>query len=127
MSHQPDMAVLWMATICADLIVLGGWLACASVVIVGVNRRVRRLVATLPPNAPDELGDTRLLGYGASCFAWPIALAFGIYWLQKPATARAGRVCTFIALGHFTAAVLAAIAIVFVLVSMFPSALAPPG
>lgn len=123
MSHEPDMAVLWMATICADMIVLGGWIAAALVVIVGVNRRVRRLTRDLPADAPDELGDLRLVGYAASCFTWLAALGFGIVWLQKPSTARAGRVCIFIGLVHITLAVLAAIAIVLVLVAMFPTAL----
>ncbi|MCC7541241.1 MAG: hypothetical protein IT379_33800 [Deltaproteobacteria bacterium] len=68
----------------------------------------------------------RLLGYAASCITWPAAIGFGLFWLQKPATVRAGRVCMFIALAHFTLAVIAAILIVFALVAWFPSALVPP-
>jgi hypothetical protein len=106
-------AVLLVATIIADVIVLLGCGVAAVIAIRRLNAKVR--AATLP-EAPDP---ARPLLYAASVLFWPLALALGMARLGKPETVRSARVMLFIALGHFVFALVVAIAIVTV-VAVYP-------
>ncbi len=119
---RPDGTTLLLATLAADGIVLASWCVAAFLAVRFINGRVERALAS--PASPSEgVGDVALLLYGASLLFWPAALGIGMYHLGRPASARVGRNCLFIALGHFTLAVLAAIAIVTGLAIFAPSRL----
>jgi hypothetical protein len=98
--------ILLIATVIADLIVLGGFGAFAVYAVRALNAKAR---AVTVPEAPDS---SRPVLYLAGVFFWPLALALGMARVQKPETVRSGRVLLLIALGHFAFATLAAIALV---------------
>jgi hypothetical protein len=98
--------ILLIATIIADVIVLGGFVAFAVWAVRALNAKVR---ATTVPEAADS---NRALYYLGGVLFWPIALAFGMARVQKPETVRSARVLLLIALGHLAFSTLAAIAIV---------------
>jgi hypothetical protein len=101
-------SILLVSTILADLIVLLGFGIAAFFAIRHLNTKVAR---TPVPEAPDA---SRPLLYLGGVLFWPLALALGMVRLGKPETVRSARVLLLIAIGHFTFAVLAAIAIVTV-------------
>jgi hypothetical protein len=106
--------LLLVATIIADLIVLGGFVAFGVYAVRAMNAKVR---ATTAAEAPDS---SRPLLYLGAVLLWPLALALGMARMQKPETVRSARVLLSIALGHFAFATLAAIAIVTVVASNPP-------
>lgn len=109
-SSAREPAILLLATIAADLIVLVGFLVAAFFVVKFVDGRVERALQQ-PPTGPGP-ADLKLLAYAASALFWPAALGFGLTWLNKAESAREGRVCLLLGLAQFGLAVLAAIAIV---------------
>jgi hypothetical protein len=111
---EEKRTILLIATIIADLIVLGGFGAFAVYAVRALNAKVR--AATIA-EAPDT---NRALYYLGAVLFWPLGLALGMARVQKPETVRSGRVLLLIALGHFAFAVLAAIAIVTVVAANPP-------
>jgi len=100
--------VLLVATILADLIVVVGF----SVFVFFAVRALNAKVAKTPvPEAPDS---SLPVLYIAAVLVWPAALALGMARLGKPETVRSGRVMLLIAIGHFTLAVVLAVALVTV-------------
>ena len=116
-----DALILLVATVIADLIVLAGWLGLAAGGWVIATVRMNALLAQLPPGKPEEPeGAVRYAIYGVSLLFWPAALTFAIYFLTKPETARAGRMCVAMLLLYVTFSVLVAIAIVTGVAVAFP-------
>jgi hypothetical protein len=111
------MAVLIM--LIATSIVLLGWLAAAGLVLVFVNRRVRRLLAADPAGAA-EPPDSALLFYALSVFFWPAAFICGAYFLKRAATARQGRVCVIIGLATISLVTVLTCAGMIALAFFFP-------
>ena len=97
-----DIAIL--ATGIACLIVLAGWTVLAVLLVVFMNRRVRKLEAQAPGPHPSD--DVALLYYGVSAIFSPAALAFAIVFLREARTARQGRICGIIGVVHVSLIVL---------------------
>ena len=97
--------ILLVSTIIADAIVMIGFAVAAVFAIRMLNAKAR--TAPMPPPDPARA----LLYLGAVVF-WPLALGLGMAKLGKPETVRTARVLLLITIGHFTFAVLAAVAIV---------------
>jgi hypothetical protein len=101
--------------------VLGGWLVVGGSLAVLVSRAAGRKLAELPPGRAEEPeGAVRYALYAVSLLFWPAALAIGAWFLSKPETARAGKICLYLALGYFTFSVVVACAIVTAIALAFP-------
>jgi hypothetical protein len=111
------VALLIMAVACC--IVCAGWCCAAVLVLVFVQRRVRRLEAEDGAGAA-EPPDSALLFYALSAFFWPAGFICGAYFLKRARTARQGRTCVAIGLGHITAITLLTCAGMLVLTWFFP-------
>jgi hypothetical protein len=114
-----DHGLLVLAMGIACVIVLAGWTVMAVLLGVFMSRRVRKLEAAAPGPYPRE--DIALLYYGISALFSPAALAFAIIFLREARTARQGRICGIIGLGHVSLIVL------LTCVGMFLLALFAPG
>lgn len=99
---------LLVATILADLIVVLGFCVFAVFAVRALNAKVAE---TRVPEAADS---SRPLLYLAAVLLWPVALGLGMARLGKPETARSGRVMLLIAIGHFSFAMVIAVALVTV-------------
>ncbi len=114
-----DHGLLILATGIAGMIVLAGWTVLAVLLVVFMNRRVRKLEAAAPGPYPRE--DIALLYYGISALLSVAALAFAIIFLREARTARQGRTCGIIGVVHVSVIVL------LTCVGMFLLALFAPG
>ncbi|MFH1463487.1 MAG: hypothetical protein ABIO70_03795 [Pseudomonadota bacterium] len=92
-------SVLIMIVAC--VIVCLGWFAAAGLVLLFVQRRVKRLIAEDPAGAA-EPPDSALLFYALSVFFWPAGFVCGAYFLKGAKTARQGRTCVAIGLGYIS-------------------------
>jgi hypothetical protein len=106
----------------ACVIVCAGWFAAAGLVLLFVQRRVKRLIAEDPAGAA-EPPDSALLFYALSVFFWPAAFVCGAYFLKGAKTARQGRTCILIGLGYITAVTLATCAGMMAAAWFFPGLL----
>ncbi len=97
--------ILLVSTIIADAIVVIGFVVTVVFAVRLLNARARTA-----PQPPPDAG--RSLLYVGAVMLWPLALGLGMAKLGKPETVRTARVLLLIAMGHFTFAVLAAVAIV---------------
>lgn len=119
-----DAIVLLVATALADLIVLVGWVGLAVGVWIVVTVRMKALLARLPEGKAEEPeGVVRYLLYAVSLVFWPAGVALALYFLTKPETARAGRVCVAMVLVYVTLSVLLAIGIVTAVAVAMPDLL----
>jgi hypothetical protein len=98
-------AILLVATILADLIVVAGVGAGLYFAVRQLNAKVRGA----PVQAPDP---SLPVLYLACALFWPVALALGMARLGKPETVRSARVMLLIVVGYFALSTVAAIAIV---------------
>lgn len=96
MAASPLLSLMIMLIAC--FIVCLGWFAAAGLVVLFLNRRVKRLEADDPLGAA-EPPDSALLFYALSVFFWPAAFVCGAYFLARAKTARQGRICVLIGLG----------------------------
>jgi hypothetical protein len=103
----------------ASAIVCVGWFAAAGLVLVFVQRRVKRLIAEDPAGAA-EPPDSALLFYALSVFFWPAAFICGAYFLSRAKTARQGRTCIVIGLGYISVVTLLTCAGMVVATWFFP-------
>ena len=99
MAASPVMSLVIMFIACA--IVCAGWFAAAAIVLIFVNRRVKRLRAEDPAGAA-EPPDSALLFYALSVFFWPAGFLCGAYFLKQAKTARQGRTCVIIGLVYIS-------------------------
>jgi hypothetical protein len=102
--HAPDHAVLRLAMAIACCIVIAGWAVAAGLLVVFLNRRVRRLEAAAPGPYPRD--DIALLYYALSALVWVAALVLTIVLMREAKTARSGRVCGVIGVVHISLIVL---------------------
>lgn len=109
----------FLVMLVACLIVCGGWVAAAGLVLVFVQRRVRRLLAEDPAGAA-EPPDSALLFYALSVFFWPAGFLCGAYFLKRARTARQGRTCVIIGLVYLTVVTLLTCAGMLVVAWFFP-------
>jgi hypothetical protein len=100
---SPVMALVIMLIACT--IVCVGWFAAAGLVVVFVNRRVKKLIAQDPAGAA-EPADSALLFYALSLFFWPAGFLCGAYFLKGAKTAKQGRTCVIIGLAYISVIVL---------------------
>ena len=101
------MNVELIGAIIAIFIVIGGWVAIASLVFFLSHLRMVRVESTLAgPALPAH--ELPLLWLAVSSIAWPFAAGVGLVGLFKREWVRLGRNATLILLVHFTVAVLEA-------------------
>lgn len=117
MAH-PDQGLLLLATAIACLIVLLGWTVLAVLLVVLMNRRVKKLEAATPGPYPSD--DLALLYYGVSALIALAALAFTLIFLREARTARQGRTCGIIGVVHMSLIVLLTCAGIFLLALFAP-------
>ncbi len=120
MDQSPIVSLIIMLIAC--IIVCGGWFAAAGLVLVFVQRRVKRLVAQDPQGAA-EPPDSALLFYALSVFFWPAGFLCGAYFLKRAKTARQGRTCVVIGLVYISAIVLLTCAGMTAMAWFFPGML----
>jgi hypothetical protein len=118
---SPVMALVIMLIACT--IVCLGWFAAAALVLLFVQRRVKKLQAQDPAGAA-EPPDSALLFYALSLFFWPAGFLCGAYFLKRARTARQGRTCVIIGLSYISVIVLLTCLGMVVLAWFFPGMLA---
>ena len=119
-SGGATLAAMIMTLSC--VIVLMGWLIGAALVTVFLNRRLAR-IETEHLEGPAEAHDWALLLYALCIFFWPAGFALGLYFFQKPETARLGRNCLLCGLADITVVVLGTTAVMAVVAWVLPGAL----
>ncbi len=120
-SASPVFSLIIMLVACA--IVCGGWFAAAGLVLLFVQRRVKKLIAADPAGAT-EPPDSALLFYALSVFFWPAGFLCGAYFLKRAKTAKQGRTCVIIGLLYISAIVLLTCVGMTVMAWFFPGMLA---
>lgn len=101
----PDPMLMGFIFALASAIVAGGWFICLALIVVFVQRTVKRVEAA----APQDRGpapDSALLLYALAVFFWPAAFLLGAYLMKQARTVRQGRICVFIGLANITLVVL---------------------
>lgn len=117
MDRDPMMAVVIMGIACT--VVLLGWCVAVALVVVFVQRRVRRMEAEHGgplPAAPDGA----LLFYALGVFFWPAAFVAGVHFLREARSARQGRNCVIIGLLDISVIVVLTCAAMVVLAYKLP-------
>ena len=121
MNSAPDTTILLIATGIADFIVGFGCLGLCALLVWAIRRRVNTLLEGLAADAVEEPAPPiSYLIYMLALFFWPAGLGFGLYFLTKPETARAGGVCMYMLLIYVTFSVVLAIGIVTAGVVLMP-------
>lgn len=92
-----DATISILAMALVAFIVMAGWFVAVVLVLVFLNRRVKRLERE-HPEVVGEKNEAAFLMYALSVFFWPAAFILGVYFLLKPGTARQGRVCVILGL-----------------------------
>src|ERR1700678_2294407 len=98
-----EQGVLILATGVACVIVAVGWAVCAIILVVLMNRRVRKLEQAAPGPYPRE--DIALLYYAVSALFGVAAIPFTLLLMREARTARTGRTCGIVGIVHMSAIV----------------------
>ena len=102
----PDPILLGFIFALASAIVAGGWFICLALIVLFLQRTVKRVEAAAA-QAPGPAPDSALLLYALSVFFWPAAFLLGAYLMKQARTARQGRTCIYSGLANITLVVVA--------------------
>jgi hypothetical protein len=119
-SESPDAEILWLSAIAACVIVTLLWIGAAGLIVLWTNRRFAELTKGMDLAKTHEPGSVRYLFYALGLMFWVAAVVLAFAFLRKPESASTGRVFVWIAILHFSLALVAAVAIVLWVVSRYP-------